>query len=57
VAQDGDYMLAVKDNQPHLREDIQTLFAWAEHVDYAETHHAHWQTTNKGHGRIEIRDC
>ena len=57
VAQDGDYMLAVKDNQPHLREDIQNLFAWAERVGYADIQHAHWQTTNKGHGRIEIRDC
>ena len=57
VAQAGDYMLAVKDNQPHLREDIQTLFAWAEQADYADIHHAHWQTTNKGHGRIEVRDC
>ena len=57
VAQEGDYLLAVKDNQPHLHEDVQALFAWAERVDYAEIEHAYWEMTNKGHGRIETREC
>jgi predicted transposase YbfD/YdcC len=54
---DADYMLAVKDNQPTLRTDIEAVFARAtlrssvlEAMDYAETH-------DKGHGRIETRRC
>jgi predicted transposase YbfD/YdcC len=57
VARGGEYLLAVKDNQPHLREDIQALFEWATQMEYLNIQHAHWQTTNKGHGRIEVRDC
>ena len=57
VAQDGDYMLALKDNQPHLLEDVQSLFLWADKIDYAALHHAYTQTVNKDHGRIETREC
>jgi len=57
VAQGADYLLAVKDNQPHLRDDLDMLFAWAERIEYDNIQHAHCQTTNKGHGRIEVRDC
>ena len=57
VAQAGDYVLALKDNQPHLREDVQSLFQWAEKLGYAELPHAYVKTTHKGHGRIETREC
>lgn len=57
VAQEADYLLAVKDNQPHLRDDLDRLFTWAERVAYDNIQHAHCQTTNKGHGRIEVREC
>lgn len=46
VEAEADYVLSVKENQGHLYEDISVLFA----VDQA-------QTTNKDHGRIEVREC
>lgn len=57
VDQEGDYVLALKENQPHLLEDVQRLFIWAANREYQDMHAAHAQTVNKGHGRIEIRDC
>jgi predicted transposase YbfD/YdcC len=57
VAGGGDYLLAVKENQGHLLEDIHCLFEVdvAHGIDKAQ--HSHAQTVNKGHGRLEIREC
>lgn len=52
----GNYLLSVKENQGHLFEDIQYLFE----VDVAhgyEREHSYFKTVNKGHGRIETREC
>lgn len=57
VAQEGDYVLALKENQPHLREDVQSLFTWADNRDYEAIVHAYYKDTRKGHGRLEIREC
>lgn len=55
----GDYVWTVKDNQPQLLQDIQTLFAPepvvkgfspAAHDDFRTA-----QTTEKAHGRLEQR--
>ena len=53
----GDYLLAVKENQGHLYEDIQCLFEVdvAQGLNYAQYSHA--QHVTKGHGRIETREC
>jgi len=53
----ADYVLSVKENQGHLFEDISVLFAvdQAQGFKYASFEHA--QVANKGHGRIEIREC
>jgi predicted transposase YbfD/YdcC len=53
----GDYLLAVKENQGHLFEDIQCLFEVdvAQGMKYAQYQYA--KTVNKGHGRIETREC
>ena len=53
----GDYLLAVKENQGHLFEDIQYLFDVdvAQGMKYAQYQYA--KTVNKGHGRIETREC
>lgn len=55
VAQDAEYVLALKGNQSGLLEDVQDLFAYAAENKFADCDHA--QTVEKGHGRIEIRDC
>lgn len=53
----GDYLLAVKENQGHLFEDIQCIFGVdaAQGMKYAQYQYA--KSVNKGHGRIEIREC
>ena len=56
VAQEGDYVLALKENQPHLLEDVQSLFTWADNRDYEAMVHAYHKDTHKGHGRIEVRE-
>ena len=57
VAGGGDYLLAVKQNQGHLFEDIQCLFNVdvAQGMKYAQYNHA--KSINKAHGRIETREC
>jgi predicted transposase YbfD/YdcC len=53
----GDYLLAVKENQGHLFEDIQCLFEVdvAQGIEHAQ--HKYAKIVNKGHGRIETREC
>jgi predicted transposase YbfD/YdcC len=57
VEAEADYVLSVKENQGHLYEDISVLFAvdQAQNFKYASLEYA--QTTNKDHGRIEVREC
>jgi predicted transposase YbfD/YdcC len=57
VALDADYVLAVKENQGHLYEDIQELFEAAQEVAFKEVPHTYAKTTDKGHGRLDIRQC
>jgi predicted transposase YbfD/YdcC len=55
VAGGGDYVLAVKDNHPHLLEDIQACLCQAlDGADIQLTYDAH-TTTEQGHGRQETR--
>ncbi|MCJ7657806.1 MAG: ISAs1 family transposase [Anaerolineales bacterium] len=57
VEKGGDYLLAVKENQGQLYQDIGELFDGAEEVDFFDVEHTHAKTTNKNHGRIEVRKC
>lgn len=54
---EGDYVLALKGNQKGLAEDVQRLFEWAHSIEFSELHHDHVRTVDKGHGRVEIRNC
>src|SRR3954470_3873170 len=51
----GDYVLTVKDNQPHLLEDIQECVAQALDNDFEGLKHDSYETREKGHGREETR--
>jgi predicted transposase YbfD/YdcC len=53
----GDYLLAVKENQGHLFEDIQCIFGVdaAQGMKYAQYQYV--KSVSKGHGRIEVREC
>ena len=57
VGRQGAYVLAVKGNQGGLNRDVVSLFQEAESVGYRSLAHDHCRQTNKGHGRIEIREC
>jgi predicted transposase YbfD/YdcC len=49
----GDYVLSVKDNQPHLLEDIQQLFAKGLDTNFAGMQHSYHEESYGGHGREE----
>jgi len=57
----GDYLIAVKDNQPTLRQDIETTFSQAadgrvRSRDELERPHVEvFEESDKGHGRVEKR--
>lgn len=51
----GDYLLAAKDNQPTLYEDIQACFLQAYEEDFAAVKHETFTTQEVGHGRREER--
>jgi predicted transposase YbfD/YdcC len=53
----GDYLLSVKDNQGHLLDDIEYLFTVDAAKGFEQVPHSHAKTVNKGHGRIETREC
>lgn len=57
IDQGGDYILALKGNQGQLHEDVQRLFAELERSNYQAYKHDYFKTTDKGHGRIEKREC
>ena len=55
----GDYLFLVKGNQPHLFDDLRLLFAPPAPVKRAgegilRLPEQHAQTTEKGHGRVDI---
>lgn len=53
----ADYVLAVKENQGKLYEDVQDLFAGADEVAFREVPHDFEREVTKDHGRLEIREC
>jgi len=55
IGQDADYVLALKENQGGLYDDVQELFSYAEETAFADCDYH--KTVEKGHGRIEIREC
>jgi predicted transposase YbfD/YdcC len=55
VAGGGEYILALKENQPQLYQDVVELFAGLGGIDPLPHNTA--QTVDKRHGRIETRQC
>jgi predicted transposase YbfD/YdcC len=53
----ADYVIGLKQNQGRLYEDIAELFAHGQAVDFAHMTSDYHRTVNKGHGRLEIREC
>jgi predicted transposase YbfD/YdcC len=51
------YLLALKDNQPTIAEDVRWLFEINRITNFKQVQHDYYVTTEKGHGRIEERHC
>jgi predicted transposase YbfD/YdcC len=56
IRQEGDYILAVKDNQETLHTDIADTFGYVAEDGWHGVAHDHTRTVEAGHGRIEVRD-
>lgn len=57
VDQRADYVLALKTNQPTLHEAVTDLCADVRTANHAHVPIDHHATMEKGHGRIERRQC
>lgn len=57
LSRGADYVLAVKDNQAKLHQDIRFLFEYDRQNEFQEAPYAYAKTVNKGHGRIDVREC
>ena len=57
VNQQADYTLALKENQGRLYGDVVATFDEADELAFAHVPHTYAKTVNKGHGRVEIREC
>jgi predicted transposase YbfD/YdcC len=55
IEQDGEYALALKDNQGNLYEEVKATFALAEKEQFAHVQSEADHTVEKDHGRLEIR--
>ncbi len=53
IASDGDYVLAVKENQPKLAEALRECFDGWHEEDFQEGDCRRRKTNEKGHGRVE----
>ena len=57
VGQEADYLLAVKENQGKLLEDVVDLFSCGRRTGFADMQHDFCQSVDGGHGRVETRCC
>jgi len=55
VEKGADYVLAVKGNQGNLHDDLVRYFDWALAEPFQQTVYSQDETTDGGHGRIEVR--
>lgn len=57
VEHQGDYLPNVKDNQPKLATAIQEYFQIGQQQAWVNLTPSHYETLDKGHGRVETRRC
>lgn len=57
VDQDADYVLSLKENHGNLHADVELLFDDLEESRFTAYEYDYERTVNKGHGRIETRQC
>ena len=54
---EADYLLALKENQPTLHNDVAAAFDKAESKEWRGVKHTAHRSVEGDHGRIEIREC
>ena len=54
-SQGGDYLLALKGNQGNLRDYVEDYFMAATENHFNAVPHDYFETTDAGHGRVEVR--
>jgi predicted transposase YbfD/YdcC len=57
IDQGGDYLLAVKENQGQLYENLERLFSIDEQEGFADPGYSYTRKVDNTHGRLEIREC
>ena len=57
IAGGADYILALKDNQGNLYKEVMDFFEKMKHPEFAHYLYQQDSQLDKGHGRIEQRDC
>ena len=57
ITEGGDYVLAVKQNQGKLWEEMKFIFELDKSQGFKDAPYDYAETVNKGHGRIETRRC
>jgi predicted transposase YbfD/YdcC len=57
IDQGGDYLLAVKENQGQLYENLERLFSIEEQEGFASPGYSYTRKVDDSHGRMEIRQC
>jgi predicted transposase YbfD/YdcC len=57
VEAEADYILAVKENQGKLYQDISALFDYDRRINFEQAPYEYAKTVGKDHGRIEVRHC
>ncbi len=55
IEQNGDYALALKENQGNLYENVKDTCALARKDHFRDIEHQFYETVEKDHGRLEIR--
>ena len=56
IEQEGDYALALKDNQGNLFDEVKATFVLAEQDGFGGRQEESVRLVEKGHGRLEIRE-
>jgi predicted transposase YbfD/YdcC len=56
LAQGGEYVLALKANQPRRHQEVTELFAEGRATEFTGIAHDYYATMEKGHGRMERRE-
>ena len=57
VQAEGDYLLAVKQNEGTLDPDLEMLFSYDQRREFQDAPYHFAKEVKKGHGRIDVREC